>query len=294
MIVVTTPTGQIGRKVLDRLLDGASPIRVIARDPSRLAPRVREGAEVVVGTHSDIGVLKEAFEGADSVFWVTPPDPRSSSIEDHLLSFTRPLCEAVKSVGVQRVVAVSTLGRGAAKNAGPISATLAMDELVRDTGVDHRALAMPGFMENVLQQLDPIMSQGAFFLPINGDRKRPTCATQDIAAVAARLLQDGSWTGQEAVPVLGPEDLSLGEMAETMSEVLERPVRFQQVPADAYQATLMSQGVNEAWAKGLADMYTAVDQGIYEVVPRTPESSTPTTFRQWCEEVLKPTIADRS
>ena len=25
--------------------------------------------------------------------------------------------------------------------------------------------------------------------------------------------------------------------------------------------------------------------------PRTPESTTPTTFRQWCEEVLKPAVA---
>ncbi|TIX73170.1 MAG: NmrA family transcriptional regulator, partial [Mesorhizobium sp.] len=36
MIVVTTPTGSIGHQVLETLLGSDEPIRVIARDPSRL------------------------------------------------------------------------------------------------------------------------------------------------------------------------------------------------------------------------------------------------------------------
>ena len=42
MIVITTPTGDIGRQVLDRVLDSGQAVRVIARDPSRLpAARAR-------------------------------------------------------------------------------------------------------------------------------------------------------------------------------------------------------------------------------------------------------------
>ena len=33
MIVITTPTGDIGRQVLDRVLDSGEAVRVIARDP---------------------------------------------------------------------------------------------------------------------------------------------------------------------------------------------------------------------------------------------------------------------
>jgi len=47
MIVITTPTGQIGRQVLDRILDSGEAARVIARDPSRLPARVLARAEVV-------------------------------------------------------------------------------------------------------------------------------------------------------------------------------------------------------------------------------------------------------
>jgi uncharacterized protein YbjT (DUF2867 family) len=119
-----------------------------------------------------------------------------------------------------------------------VSASLAMDDLIASTGVNYRALTMPSFMDNVLRQLELIRNQGVFFSAISGDRKLPTCATRDIAVIAARLLIDRSWSGQGSVPVLGPEDLSFNDMAQIMSEVLEPPVRFQQIPGEAFKARL--------------------------------------------------------
>lgn len=294
MLVITTPTGLIGHQVLDNVLDGVldsgAPVRVIARDPSRLSPQARERVEVVQGSMDDIDVVSAAFAGADCVFWLVPPYANADSIMDYTLDFTRPACEAIKRQGVKRVVAVSSLGRGVAKNAGPVSASFAMDELIESTDVSYRALRMPGFMENMLQHVEPIKHQGMFFLPVSGDRKLPTCATRDIAAAAARLLLDDSWSGQDSVPILGPEDLSYDDMAQIMSEVLARPVRFQQVPGEAFKATLTRYGMAEVWAQGLVDMLTQIDQGIYNTEPRTPQSTTPTSFRQWCEEVFKPAV----
>ena len=40
-------------------------------------------------------------------------------------------------------------------------------------------------------------------------------------------------------------------------------------------------------AQATVDMMVAKDQGLDNAEPRTPESTTPTTFRQWCEEILK-------
>ena len=44
MIVITAPTGLIGHQVLDKVLDGDEPVRVIARDPSPLSPKGNAGA----------------------------------------------------------------------------------------------------------------------------------------------------------------------------------------------------------------------------------------------------------
>jgi hypothetical protein len=43
-----------------------------------------------------------------------------------------------------------------------------------------------------------------FFSAISGDRKLPTCATRDIAVIAARLLIDRSWSGHFAAGVFAP------------------------------------------------------------------------------------------
>ncbi len=290
MIVVTTPTGTIGRQVLAHLLDGGEPVRVIARDPSRLPSEVRGRVEVVEGSHGDADVVNRAFAGADSVFWVAPPNHRAPSMESVYLDFARPACAAIRSHGVKRVVAVSALGRGVTENAGLVSASHAMDDLIAGTGVAYRALALPSFMDNMLRQVETIRSQGVFFWPGAGDRRHPLCATRDIAAVAARLLLDHAWSGRADVPLLGPEDLSLNEMAAIMSDVPGKPVRFQQVPDDAFKAQLLERGMSEAMAQGMLDMMVAKENGLDEAEPRTPEAATPTSFRQWCLEVLRPAV----
>jgi uncharacterized protein YbjT (DUF2867 family) len=292
MIVVTTPTGQIGHQVLENLLGSDEPLRVIARDPSRLPAQTRERVEVVQGSHGDREVVSKALAGADAVFWLVPPDFRAASVEAVYVDFSRPACEAFKSQAIDRVVGVSALGRGTpwAASAGLVSASLAMDDLIASTGVSYRALTMPSFMDNVIRQVDAIKNQGMFFSPIAADRKLPTCATRDIAAVAVKLLLDDSWSGQGSVPVLGPDDLSHDDMAQIMSDVLGRPVRFQQIPREAYKAGLTEHGMSEAMAQATLDMMVAKDNGIDNAEPRTPESTTPTSFRRWCEDVLEPAV----
>ncbi|MGW6057426.1 NAD(P)H-binding protein [Streptomyces sp. NPDC055189] len=297
MIVVTTPTGQIGREVLDHLLDtpdaaARTGIRVIVRDPARLSERVRAQVEVVRGSHADPAVLKEACEGADRLFWLVPPSPRAESVEGHFRDFTEPLRAVVGDQGIRRLVGVSSLGRSVAKNAGQISASLAMDEAIADMEVHYRALCPPFLMENLLGQAESMREAGAFSLALADDRVLRTCATGDIAATAARLLLDGSWSGQQEVPLVGPDDLSPEGMAQVISEVLDRPVRVQRTNCAQYKATMLRFGASEAWAQGLADMAQALNtQGFYgATAPSTPETA-PTGFRQWCREVLRPAAA---
>jgi uncharacterized protein YbjT (DUF2867 family) len=100
MIVITTPTGQIGRQVLGNLLESGQELRVIARDPSQLPAEVRENLDIVEGSHGDAAVVDKAFAGADAVLWVTPADPRAPSVEAAFAGFTRPAAEAFNRHGV--------------------------------------------------------------------------------------------------------------------------------------------------------------------------------------------------
>jgi uncharacterized protein YbjT (DUF2867 family) len=288
MIVVTTPTGAIGSKVLRNLLDHDTKVRVIVRDPNRLPDDVRDRIEVVAGSHADADVVNTAFAGADAVFWLAPPNFRAESLDAAYRDFARAACDAFIAQGVHRVVGVSALGRGTAvaDRAGLVTAALAMDDLVAGTGVNFRALALPGFMDNVLRDLTEIVEQGVYRTPLRPDLRLPHCATKDIAAAATRLLLDDTWTGQGHVAVLGPEDISSNEMAAIMGDVLGRTVHCEQIEPATLLARLRAAGATEAVVQGYHDMMTAKNNGLDEGEPRTPESSSPTSFRQWCEENL--------
>lgn len=291
-IVITAPTGTIGRQVVANVLGSRARVRLIVRDSSRLSAEVRERVEVIQGSHNDLGVVNRAFEGADTVFWLCPPDDLAATPMDAYVGFSRPASEAIRSQRVRRVVSISALGRGTpmAASAGFVTASLAMDDLIASTGVGFRALTMPSFMDNIARQATAIKERGTFCSPIDGDRRMPSCATRDIAATAARLLLDPAWDGQGHLAVLGPEDISFNDMARIIIEVIGKPVRFERTSFADYKTMFVRFGMSDGMAQGMTDMARAKNEGLDNAEPRTPENTTPTSFRRWCEEELKPLI----
>lgn len=295
MIVVTAPTGQIGHHVVQDLLDDGMALRLVVRDPAKLSGDVRERVDVVQGSHGDAAVVDRAFENADAVFWLAPPDPRKT-LEQVYLDFTRPAAEAFRRCGVKRVVGVTALGRGTEwqDRAGLVTASIRMDDMIMESGVAFRGLAMPSFMDNVLREAAAIRDKGVLSGQIDPDKKMPTTATRDMGAVAARLLADGNWTGQQEFPVLGPEDLSFNDMAAIISEVLDREVRYRQTSLDELKAQVLGRGGSESFAQGYADMMRAKNEGMDNIAERDAQSRTPTNFRKWCEDELKPAVLGRA
>lgn len=295
MIVITAPTGNIGRHLLPLLLESApglgEELRVIVRDPARLPDAVRERVEVVSGSHGDAAVVDRAFDGADAVFWLVPPDS-SRTPDMGFRGFARPAANALAVHGVGHVVSVSALGRGTplAGRAGLVTASLAMDDILSGSGVAYRALANPSFFENLLEDADSIREQGFFSDVVDADRKAPLVAVADIAAVAAGLLLDRSWTGTGSVPVLGPQDLSPNDLARIMTEQLGRPVRYERQAFDDLRTALVGYGLDKEFVEGIVDMKRAKDDGLDAGVARTPATATPTTFEHWVAQTLKPAV----
>jgi uncharacterized protein YbjT (DUF2867 family) len=286
MIVITTPTGQIGSQLVARLLDGKDPIRVIVRDASKLDAAVRERVTVVEGSHDDPAVLDQALAGARALFWLVPPDPRASSAEAHYLAFARAGAEAIRRHGVGHVVAVSSSGHGWSKPAGLLSAAFAMDAELERSGAAYRALSMPFYMENLDRQFDTIGEQGVFSLTYAADRPLALIATHDIAQTAAELLTGRSWTGQEHLPVFGPDQLTPDQMAEVMSDVLGRPAAYRRTSIEDFTSGMAARGSSEQAIQDMTEMVVAQDDGLYDAdwAAATP---TATDFHTWFQEAIR-------
>jgi uncharacterized protein YbjT (DUF2867 family) len=287
MIVVTSPTGNIGKQLTQELLVRGNELRLIARDPSRLDPNVRRNVEVFQGSHGDRAVLNRALAGADALFWLVPPNPASPSAAEHYLAFANAAKDQIARHEVSHVVAVSSAGHGWPKPAGVLSSAFAMDSVLRQASTAYRALSMGFYMENLLGQIDAIANRGLFSLTGPADVPLPVIATDDIAQLAAELLSDLNWTGQEDIPVIGPDHLTPDQMAAVMAEELRRPVEYHRVSTEDYAARLRSVGVPERQVEEAIETAIAVEEGIYNAdwARATP---TRTDFRTWTRRALAP------
>lgn len=288
MIVITTPTGHVGGRLLDLLVGAGEQLRAIARTPDKLDDRYRSGVEVIEGSHDDPDVVDRALEGADALFWLVPPNPRAADQVAYYREFTAPACTAIERHGVPRVVAVSSLGRDYPAQAGLLTAAFDMEALLEQTAAELRILRMPYYMENLLSQADALRN-GALALPNDPDRPLATCATRDIAAIAADLLRDRAWTGRQGVCVVGPDDLTPRGIADVLSDTLEWPVGLTHVPLEEFAHTLTGYGFSDSSAQAYTEMVRAQDDGIYDAEVASAER-TPTSLRDWTETVLRPAL----
>ncbi len=289
MILVTTPTGDIGRRVLSHLRAADRAVRVIARDASKLPPDPQ--IDVVEGSMADAATIARALPGVTRVFWLPPGDPTLPSAEAAYVGVSQAFCDGLRGSQVTHVVGVSALGRGWSRPAGHITATLAVDDMIAATGVHYRALACASLMDNIARQAAPIRDLGRFFQPTPADLKLPHVAKADVARVAAGLLMDMRWTGVEALPLLGPEDLSFNEMATILSEVLGREIVASELPMEHFRQMMRDFGTSDGMAQAYVEMLTAKNEGMDHLVTPPSRQDTPTTFRTWCETELRPLIS---
>ena len=77
----------------------------------------------------------------------------------------------LKIGGTYAIGLTGSLTVAQAETAGMVTAALAMDSLLAETGAAFRSLAMPSFMENSVRQAGVMREKGLFFGPLRPDRK---------------------------------------------------------------------------------------------------------------------------
>ena len=292
-ILVTTPTGHIGSRVVRQLLaaPGGHTVRVLARDAGRLPATVRERAEVHTGALDEGDALTRALDGADRFFFLIPP--ARPDVPDWLGWMRETAAHALRAVaaaGAPRTVFLSSSGAHR-DDLGPVSV---LGEVERQLAgvVPDLAVLRPGYyFENALAAVPTIAGQGAIYGVYDPELAFPQIATRDIGDAAARWLADGGWRGHHLQALHGPRDLSMRELAADAAEALGRPVQYVQVPIEAVAAGMAGAGVGESIVREYSRMLTGLADSRFEhPEPRTPETTTPTTFAAWAAEVLRPAV----
>jgi uncharacterized protein YbjT (DUF2867 family) len=239
----------------------------------------------------DVGTLRAALEGIDSLFWCVPnPSLNESNVRGHFEHFARAGAEAVRLAGTPRVVAISAIGKGVTRDAGPISGLHVMEDILGNSGAAIRHLRCGPFMENLLQQVQSIMEDGILTYPMSGDVPVPMVAISDVADVALKHVVRADWMGIEGVGVAGPELVSLDQVATMIERTLERAVRYEEMAADHYVCSLIGSGASAAYAGSMAAMFAALAEGNISAEPGLPMARTSTRLASWIERELRPLL----
>ena len=284
-VVVSTPTGNIGRVLTDRLLDGGAEVVLMVRNPDKVQDFVSRGATALQGDLGDADFVSEATRGADCLFWLTPPDFAAPDHRAHQLALGRNAAAAVRANAIPRVVHLSSVGAQHESGTGPIAGLHHTEKALNEVAENVTHLRPTMFMENILENLETIKAQKSLFLAIPGDVKTTWIATRDIGEFAAERILDESWTGRSEIELSGPDELSHAEVANILTEELGEAIGFVEVTPDQTREALIGMGMSESVAKDLVEIYTSVASGLVKAEqPRI----TATSFRDFTRKVIVP------
>jgi uncharacterized protein YbjT (DUF2867 family) len=270
MIVVTGATGNVGQPLTQALAERGQQVTAV----SRHAAAVPEGVRHVVADMAAPAGLESALVGAKALFLLLSGDLHAPE--------ARPadIIGQAADAGVRRVVLLSSLGV-ATRPFGTTRVTMrALEDVLRESGLDWTILRPGGFASNALWWAESVRSQQVVAAPF-GDTGVPIIDPVDIAEVAAASLLDDVHTGG-VYELTGPEVITPRRQAEAIAAALGSPVRFHELTREEAKAG-MTQSMPGELADDTLDILSSpspaelrVSPDVQKILGRAPHS-----FAHW-------------
>ena len=198
---------------------------------------------------------------------LVPPDEHAPDV----LAAGRATCEAiaaaVEQAGVSHVVALSSAGAHLASGTGLLRTLYDLEAALRRTKASATFIRAADFMENWASALPVAREQGilpSVRMPL--DAKVETVSTGDIGRTAAACLLDRQ-DGERVVNLVGPDEYSPQDAAAAFADVLGKPVEAVPMPHEARFPAYVEAGMGEDYARGLVELYDAVNAGVVDFEP---------------------------
>jgi uncharacterized protein YbjT (DUF2867 family) len=273
-ILVTGATGKVGRRLIPLLARRGVTVRAAGRSPVA----ARAGIEPVRFDWTDESTYKAARSGVDAMYLVPGPVPQPEHAD-----CIRALLDGAAGAGVKRVVLLSVYGLDKAPPEDPLRR---IELAVEASGVPWTLLRPGAFMQNFSEGLrwdealaDGIRERDEIVGP-GGKGVVSYVSSEDIAAIAATALTKDGYAGKAYAP-LGPEPLTLTQVAEHISWAAGRPIRYVETDHTPMRDKLLAMGAPRETAEHNSRLHSfaftsgvfgALNDDILEVTGRPPVS----------------------
>jgi uncharacterized protein YbjT (DUF2867 family) len=275
-VLITGPTGRVGRIVVDLLRDAGVPVRAALSRRSDATATLPANVEVVTGDLTVPESLDAGLRGVNAVFLVWTAPPRTApAVVERLAAYTR------------RVVFLSAPHQTPHpfSQPNPLAALYAdIERHIAAAGLESTIIRPGMFASNALSWwATAIRADGVVRWPYGAAETAPV-DERDVAAVVARTLyQDGPGGGDYVLT--GPESLSQAEQVSIIGDVLGRRIKFEELSPDEFRSE-----TEGSWPRPAVDMLLAawgatigrpafITSTVFDILGSAPRS-----FRQWAAD----------
>ncbi|MEY2930845.1 MAG: hypothetical protein RL033_1594 [Pseudomonadota bacterium] len=261
MIIVTGASGQLGRRIVEKLLARVSPeqVGVTLRDVRNARELGKLGVRVRQADYADPSSLAPAWQGASQLLLVSS---NADAYGGDALAQHRSAIAAAKSAGVRRVIYTSQMAADPASVFQPARVHAATEAMLASSGLRWTSLRNGFYAASALAILKPALANGT--LDILADGKIAWTSHDDLAEAAAAVLADeGRFEGPTPVLTAG-ETLGFSDLCTIASELLGRPIRSQLISEETFRASLQKFEVPATRVEIFISLYRASQRGEFD------------------------------
>ncbi|MDZ4237438.1 MAG: SDR family oxidoreductase [Hydrogenophaga sp.] len=254
MIAITGATGQLGRLVIQNLLNTVPASQIVAavRSPEKAADLAALGVQVRQADYAQPATLDAAFQGVDKLLLIS-----SSEVGQRAPQHAAVIAAAQKA-GV-KLLAYTSLLRADSSPLGLAAEHKETEAMLRASGLPHVLLRNGWYTENYTGSVPAALQYGAVMGSAK-DGRIASAARADYAAAAAAVLTKEGQAGQ-VYELAGDTAYTLAELAAEIAKQSGKPVVYNDLPQAAYAAALVQVGLPEGFAALLADSDVGASKG---------------------------------
>lgn len=266
-ILVTGASGHLGNEIANLLLATvpATNLSVLVRDPAKAEDLKKKGVTVRQGDYSNYNSLVKAFSGIDKLMFV------SSNDLNNRLSQHENVIKAAAEAKVKHIVFTS-FQRQNETSTSPIyfltGEYVASEKLIKASGVTYTILKNGLYADFLPVMLgENVLKTGTVYIPA-GNGKAAYTLRSDLAAGAVAILT-GKGHENKTYEFSADKAYTFDEVAEVLSRVTGKPIKYVSPTQDEYKKTLLGAGVPEPFVNLIAGSAEAIKQGEFEKTDNT-------------------------
>jgi uncharacterized protein YbjT (DUF2867 family) len=231
-ILVTGATGNVGRNVVEQLVNRGADVRALVRDPSKAS--FPAGVEVVQGDLLDVDSLRSAFAGVSTLFLL------NGVVADEYTQALVALAVA-REAGIERIVYLSVIHSDVYVNVPHFAGKFGVERMIEQMGMNATILRPAYFMDNEITIKDVITGYGIYPMPI-GNKGLAMIDARDVGEIAAieliRREQSATPLPLNRINLVGPDTLTGVDAAAIWSDVLGREIAYPGDDTAAFEQNL--------------------------------------------------------